>query len=233
MSGQYKKFCFPGEVPEFIFENLDDISEEHFFSRGDVDLERKLGFPSSSLINQFESAMLSKISIDDDHTSTFAGDDPTDVNINEQLSIQTNSVLSVKYFGGKSPSPRKRKGLSASERYLRHNSPGKSSIKLKPLFHDVSLPNSDLSDKSHSISKLSRSLSEESNIKISMSPKSNSAKLSDDSFYSSASTGLCNGMVIPSSPRSKFILGCLANNLNPSVSLIVRDKLTRRLGEFI
>lgn len=65
LAEQYRKLCLPGQETEFVFENLDDPQEQYFFSRGDADVEDKLGNESSLLIAEFESKFV-KSSLHDD-----------------------------------------------------------------------------------------------------------------------------------------------------------------------
>ena len=55
LAQQYRKLNLPGQVSEFVFENIDDPTEEYFFSRGDRDIEEELGNVSTSMISEFES----------------------------------------------------------------------------------------------------------------------------------------------------------------------------------
>jgi hypothetical protein len=55
LAQQYRKLNLPGQEAEFVFENIDDPTEELFFSRGDADIEEELGNVSSMMIAEFES----------------------------------------------------------------------------------------------------------------------------------------------------------------------------------
>lgn len=74
LAAQYRKLNLPGELPEFVFENLDDPGEEYFFSRGDADVEEKLGNPSTALIEEFESKFKAKGDSDSEHNGIKSGE---------------------------------------------------------------------------------------------------------------------------------------------------------------